>query len=133
MIAPAAAADVHLARVAYGDAALAEATIQTVVMQHLSLRARPGVVAFHVPSGGKRSRAEAGRFKAQGVVAGVPDVLIFANGSADGLELKTVKGRLSDEQHEMHRRLSAAGVIVATAYGLNEALRHLHDWELLKP
>lgn len=30
--------------------------------------------AIHVPNGGKRGKAEAGRFKAMGVKAGVPDI-----------------------------------------------------------
>lgn len=33
-------------------------------------------MAFHVPNGGKRSKREGARFKAQGVKAGIPDVFI---------------------------------------------------------
>ena len=29
---------------------------------------------FHIPNGGKRGKAEAARFKAEGVKAGVPDI-----------------------------------------------------------
>ena len=31
---------------------------------------------FHVPNGGGRSKAEAGRFKMEGVKAGVPDIFL---------------------------------------------------------
>lgn len=33
--------------------------------------------AFHVPNGGGRSKAEAGILKAMGVLAGMPDLLVF--------------------------------------------------------
>ena len=31
---------------------------------------------YHVPNGGSRNKAEAGRFKAEGVKAGVPDLCL---------------------------------------------------------
>ena len=31
---------------------------------------------FHIPNGGKRSKAEAGRFRAEGVKSGVPDICL---------------------------------------------------------
>lgn len=54
-------------------------------------RALPAdAVFFHVPNGGKRTKAEAGRFKAMGVKAGVPDLVVFVRdtcyGDAGGLE-----------------------------------------------
>ena len=59
---------------------------------------------YHVPNGGKRSKAEAVRFKAQGVKAGVPDICLpVPRGKYHGLyiELKRVKGgRVSAAQEE---------------------------------
>lgn len=51
-----------------------EETIQRKIAKHLD---RIGVLWFHPPNGGKRGKAEAGAFKAQGVKAGVPDLIIL--------------------------------------------------------
>lgn len=50
---------------------------------------------YHIPNGGKRTKAEAGIFKAMGVKSGVPDVhLPVARGGYHGLyiEMKRTKG-----------------------------------------
>jgi hypothetical protein len=59
----------------------------------------------------KRRPREAAQLKNRGVVAGVPDLLVLRhNGHADFLELKTTDGRLSDEQFEIHKSLTAKGL-----------------------
>lgn len=110
---------------------MTESDIQIAVMQHLRIRAREAV-AFHVPNGGARSKAEAGRFKAEGVEAGIPDVCILFRGRFYCLELKTSRGRLSPAQAAMHDRLRAAGANVAVAFGLDAALAQLEAWGLLR-
>lgn len=114
-----------------GEKDLAEATIQAIVCQHLALRAKPGTVWLHVPNGGLRSKGEAARMKGQ-VIAGAPDLLLWAGGKSFALELKAARGRLSDVQTIMHARMAAAGVEVAVAWGLNDALRQLETWGILK-
>ncbi len=109
-----------------------ESTIQQTIVRHLKLRGASGVVWFHPANGGARSKAEAGRFRAEGVVAGVPDLVLLANGRAYFLELKADKGRLSPAQRDVQEQLTAAGGTVATAYGLDAALAQLTAWGLLK-
>jgi len=111
---------------------LSESQIQIAVMEHLRLRALPGVVAWHVPNGGSRSKAEAGRFKAEGVVPGIPDINILWAGHFYGLELKAEKGRVSPAQQDMHEQMTAAGATVAVAYGLDAAIRQLEAWGVLR-
>ena len=57
---------------------------------------------YHIPNGGSRHKAEAGRLKAEGVKAGVPDLCLpVARGGFHGLyvELKRERGsRTSEEQ-----------------------------------
>lgn len=109
-----------------------EDQIQAAVCLHLTIRAMPGVVWFHVPNGGSRTAAEAGRFKALGVKAGVPDLLAVRAGKLFALELKAPNGRLSEVQREMLAKLSAAGAETAVAFGLDEALSRLTSWGLLR-
>jgi hypothetical protein len=109
-----------------------EAAIQCAVVKHLQSRAVAGVVWFHVPNGGSRNRIEAAKLVGAGVVSGVPDLVLIANGRAYGLELKAVGGRVSPAQQEMHRRWERAGGVVAVAVGLDAALSTLEAWGLLR-
>lgn len=115
-----------------GGASMPEATIQRAVVQRLQILARPGVVWFHPANGGARSKVEAARFRAEGVVAGVPDLIIVFGGKLHALELKTEHGRLSPAQRTMHERLAAAGAHVAVAYGLDAAIAQLTAWGLFR-
>lgn len=115
-----------------GLAGMTESQIQIAVMAHIRLRAAPGVVAWHCPNGGGRSPAEAGRFRAEGVLAGMPDVQVLHQGRFYALELKTTRGRLSPAQRDCHERLAAAGASVAVAYGLDAALVQLEAWGIIR-
>lgn len=59
---------------------MSEEDIQREVVAIVTALGRPGVLFFHPANGGRRGRAEAGRFKAQGVVAGIPDLVAIAEG-----------------------------------------------------
>lgn len=80
---------------------------------------------YHVPNGGYRKKAEAGRFRAMGVKSGVPDVVLpVARGGYHGLyvEMKrTEGGRVSTEQREWLEALTAQGYKAEVAYGWEEA------------
>ena len=86
---------------------------------------------FHIPNGGKRGKAEAGRFKAMGGKPGVPDLFLpvarrmDAYGTAyHGLfvEMKRQKGgRVSREQREWMERLRQNGYAVLVCRGWEEA------------
>lgn len=53
---------------------------------------------FHVPNGGVRSKIEAARLKAMGVVAGVADLIFLYNQKAYVFELKSPTGTLEPDQ-----------------------------------
>jgi hypothetical protein len=109
-----------------------EQQIQRAVIDHLRWRGMPGVFAFHPANGGWRSAVEAAIFKSLGVVAGVPDIIIIHSGQCFGLELKADRGRLTDVQRDAHGRMRAAGACVAVAYGVDEAIGQLTEWQLLR-
>ena len=68
---------------------------------------------FHIPNGGKRNAAEAARFKAQGVKAGVPDLFLpVARNDKHGLfiELKRREGgKVSENQNQWLKDLEEQG------------------------
>ena len=64
-----------------------EAEVHEGVWQHIVLRRRPGVVAYHVPNGDLRHPTVAARLSRAGVVAGTPDLAFVIDGRAYFLEL----------------------------------------------
>jgi hypothetical protein len=109
-----------------------EQELQRSVFEHYRLRGAPGVMMFHCPNGGWRSRVEAAILKAMGTTPGIPDVCCVKDGRAYFLELKANSVRLTKTQRECHAALVAAGAIVGTAVGIDQALQWLESHELLR-
>ena len=79
----------------------------------------------HIPNGGKRSKAEAGIFKAMGVRSGVPDVFLpDPRGIYHGLyiEFKSDSGKTSKNQDELLACLQEAGYFVCVLNTLEKAI-----------
>lgn len=86
---------------------------------------------YHVPNGGSRSRAEAGRFKSEGVKAGVPDLCLpAARHGYHGLyiEMKAVGGKVSDKQTAWMNALAGEGYFCRVCYGADAAIRLLEKY-----
>lgn len=88
--------------------------------------AHPELQLLHaIPNGGLRSKSEAGRMKAAGVRAGVPDMLLpVARGDCHGLyiELKRRQGgRVSPEQVAWMEALTRQGYACAVCRGWEAA------------
>jgi hypothetical protein len=98
----------------------------------------PRVVWWHTPNGGVRSLAEAAKFKAMGVRAGVADLIFFWPGSiifggsklqvqmSLAIELKTSTGRQSAAQEQFQEDWQATGgryVIARSLGGVINILR----------
>lgn len=78
---------------------------------------------FAVPNGGVRSRQTGAVLKAEGVVAGVADLILFApSGGYHALciEMKTETGRQSTEQREWQREVEAQGYKYALCRSFDE-------------
>ena len=111
-----------------------ENQIHEAVVGHLRMRCRRDVHWHHPATGELRDPATATKLKRMGVRAGLPDLLLLIAGRLHGLELKRERGgRVSPAQRAMHDELRAAGAIVETAKGLNEALGVLSTWSALLP
>jgi hypothetical protein len=84
---------------------------------------------YHIPNGGKRGKAEAGRFAAEGVRSGVPDLCLpVARGLYHGLyiELKRTRGgKISDTQREWETALANQGYCAVVCRGWVEASKVL--------
>lgn len=82
-------------------------------------------VFFAIPNGGKRGKVTAAQLRDEGVLPGIPDLLLCVPnaGGAHGLflELKTARGSVSAAQRAAHSALEAQGYTVAVARGYEAA------------
>lgn len=67
---------------------------------------------FHIPNGMFSNAREGAKFKAQGVIAGVPDLVFVWAGETHYIEVKTAKGVLSKPQKALHQKFAEQGVFV---------------------
>lgn len=86
-----------------------EDALHRAVADHLTLVLGPDVVWFHPPNGGARSEREGAKFKAQGVKAGVADIVLVYQGRHYEIELKSATGKQSDSQIAWQAALEKAG------------------------
>ena len=80
---------------------------------------------YHVPNGGSRKKAEAGRFRAEGVKAGVPDLCLpVARNGKHGLyvEMKWGKNKTTGEQDWWLEQLRQQGYETAVCWTAEEAM-----------
>ena len=83
------------------------------------------------PSGwGKLGKATAGRLHGCGLKAGMPDILIFFNGRAAGIELKTEAGKLSKDQKHMALLLAGAGIRVYVCRSTDDVIGVLEQMDI---
>lgn len=113
-------------RAAVGD--LTESQEQQLLFEWAALSAGKWpelALMYHIPNGGSRSKSEAGRFRAEGVKAGVPDICLpVARGGYHGLyiELKRVKGgRVSTPQQGWIAALRDQGYCACVCKGWDDA------------
>jgi hypothetical protein len=75
---------------------------------------------FAIPNGGRRGTAEAGRLKAEGVSAGVPD--LYVPSLKLWIEMKAAGGRVEPEQADWHAYLRGIGDRVEVCWCKEEAI-----------
>lgn len=109
-----------------------EADLQRAIVAHLRMLAHKNVIWFHPMNSAPVSKRTAGRFKAEGVVAGVPDLcFVLPDGRFAGMELKAPGGRLSPSQRAFQDQCAAMGVEFCVCYDIDTALRVLRAWKVL--
>ena len=83
---------------------------------------------FHIPNGGWRHKATAGRMKAQGVKAGVPDLFLPIPPPGLWIEMKYGTNQLTAHQSAWCRALYEAGYHVQVCWSFEEARDVLVDY-----
>jgi hypothetical protein len=107
---------------------------QVALMRWAALHVRryPGLeLLFAIPNGGRRDAVTGARLKAEGVKAGVPDLLLpWPAGGWHGLfiELKAPGGRVTVAQKRWIEWLRAAGYRAEVCYGWEEAAKVMMEY-----
>lgn len=92
---------------------------------------------FSVPNGGARSKATAGRLKAEGVVAGVSDLILLIPHIEEGcknmwhalcIEMKKKGGYQSPEQKEWQKKVEGHGYKYAVCRSLDEFIDTVEEY-----
>ena len=79
-----------------------------------------GLLVFAIPNGGRRNVVTATRLKAEGVMAGAPDLFVADYGGFF-LEVKTETGKLSAAQDAMAQALFERNFLMFTVRSVAEA------------
>lgn len=109
-----------------------EEKLQVALVQHLMLLAPKNVIWFAIPNGIPASKRTGARFKAQGVRAGVYDMMfLLPGGKAAALELKSATGRPSPAQKAFGEACEAIGIDNAVASNIDQAISILQAWNVL--
>ena len=116
------------------------ACVKWFAYQHPELQG----LLFAVPNGGARSKATAGKLKAEGVVAGVADLLLLVPNAKVNwyyedvsgyvglcIEMKTKTGRQSSEQKAWQEKVEAKGYKYAVCRSLEDFINTIENY--LKP
>lgn len=104
-----------------------EAQEQTAFVKWFRLQ-YPKYTIFHIPNGGNRNIREAVKFKAMGVLRGVPDLYILELKTF--IEMKTIKGKLSDSQIRFGKLAVESGHQFHVANGFDHAVKIIEDIDL---
>ncbi len=84
----------------------------------------PKHIIFAIPNGGARHIVAAVKLKAEGVLAGVPDLfLMVPKGEWHGMfiEMKAKTGKVSDSQKEFINNAKEMGYLAVVCFGFDEA------------
>lgn len=99
---------------------------QAALVRWLAMK---GVMAIAIPNAARRSARQAAYLKAEGMIAGAPDLILHRRargGHPVAVEMKRAKGaRVSPVQEAMHELLRAEGWVVLVCYGLDDAIHQV--------
>ena len=108
------------------------ACVRWFAYQHPELKG----LLFAVPNGGARNKATAGKLKAEGVVAGVSDLILLVPRIICGvaqwhglcIEMKKPGGYQSPEQRQWEATVNGYGYKYAVCHSLDEFINEIEDY-----
>ncbi len=110
-----------------------EESLQSTIL-HWMEQHRPDLLCIHIPNGAIRTHRERRRMLEQGMVPGMPDLLLIdAEGRHGYMEVKTDRGSLSMTQWDIREELVKRKVPWALVRSVEDVERTLTTWEWEAP
>jgi hypothetical protein len=100
---------------------------QVAIMEIWNKLPQTRLCLFHVPNGMFSNAREGAKFKAQGVISGVPDLVFIWQGKTHYIEVKCEKGKLSENQKALHQKWMEQGVSVNVMRSSEEIIRFVTE------
>jgi hypothetical protein len=90
----------------------------------------PDIIIASIPNGAGASASNRFKLVHEGLLAGMPDLILLKRGGVLFLEFKRPdgRGRVSEEQQDVHERLHQLGFEVRVVDRFDEAVLVLNDW-----
>lgn len=105
-----------------------ESTLQTTCVRWFRYQ-YPQLVIYAVPNGGSRNVLEAQRLKAEGVLAGVADlVVLLPQGKSLYIEMKVKGNRQTQNQKDFQNKVIALGHTYAVCYTFEEFQKVIENY-----
>lgn len=109
-----------------------EHRLQTACVRYFRYRyPRLALCLIAVPNGGRRDAVTGAKLKAEGVVAGVSDLLLLVpSGNYHGMciEMKTPKGRQSEAQRRWQQAIEKQGYKYALARSTGQFMQEIDSY-----
>lgn len=86
---------------------------------------------FAVPNGGRRDEVTAAKLRAEGVLAGVADLILLKSNDNYGallIEMKTARGRQSEAQRQWQSRIILDGYKYVVCHSFDDFRREVTDY-----
>lgn len=106
--------------------AASESAVQRQLLDWLAW-ACPKAIVFAVPNGERRDKITGARLKAQGVLAGAPDLVVCCDGVIAFVEVKNDKGKPSKPQIEFRDKCAEHRLPYAVVRGIGDLQVFLTD------
>ncbi|WP_421565588.1 VRR-NUC domain-containing protein [Ochrobactrum sp. EDr1-4] len=101
-----------------------EAQIHKAVIEHWRSAGLPNTLVATIPNMGAMGQ--------YGLTRGLPDLLVIGPRIHGYIELKTIKGKLSEHQDQFRQLCITRGIPFAVTYGRDEPIRVLQEWGIVK-
>lgn len=118
-------------KIASRDRTLGEGSIQRGIVDFLRVVLPSDHIVYANANAARRTAGGRAGNGVPGLLPGIPDLSVACPGSRIlYFEVKTARGRLSEAQAEVVRRLRTAGCLVAVVTSIDDVERALADWNV---
>lgn len=85
-------------------------------------------IIFSVPNGGSRNSREASNMKKEGLLPGVSDLIVVADGKVLFVEMKAGKNGQQQTQKDFQKKVESLGFKYVVCRSLDEFIAAIEEW-----